>query len=1172
MEIRSMFNRPIDRDLQGVIKVAQTDEEHIYQELDEYVVTKELAGHFNTFFQSYQKGIDGFTDRMGVWISGFFGSGKSHFLKILSYLLENRQVGDKKAVDFFEDKIKDPMVLANIKRAAEVPTDVILFNVESKSVYSRNDKEPLIKVFYKVFYEMLGFYGDKPWVAEMERQLAEEGLYDDFKEAMLELTGVEWEKRRRRILLDRDNVIAALVKVRGMSEESAKEWFDTADDNVALSVENFARSVKEYLAKKEPNHHIVFLVDEMGQYIGDDNQMMLELQTIVEELGVHCQGKAWVIVTSQEDIDSIVKICAKIGDNFSKIQGRFNTRLSLSSANVDEVIKRRLLEKTQTAQDTLMLLYHDQSAILRNLISFVPGTAEMKAYADAKDFSEVYPFVPYQFNTLQKVLNGIRRQGASGKHLSEGERSLLGAFQFAAIQHLTCPIGTLIPFSCFYDSIKEFLESSVSRVIEQAKDNNNLDEFDVEVLKLLFLMRHVKGFPTKVDNLVTLMVSRIDEDKLELREKIQKALRRLVAETLVEKNGDNYVFLTDEEQNINREIKRINIDPHTIANKVGEMIFDEIYNRKRYQYNSEYNFLFRQQIDGRIRGSQDGEIAINIITPYFDGYTELRDEDYKFQSMDGTTVIMKLPPDDAFLEEIVDILKTETYITRNASLQLPEVIREIINTKQYELTGKRERARRFLEESIGQAEVFIKGEKREITTKVPKEKIDRAFKVLIEGIYSKLGYIQKFITTTSELASILTQQKREIVLGDQDPNQQALDEVRFFIEQNHNRNYKASMKAILNRFTAIPYGWKELDIAALIARLLVNQEIQVQYSGESLSADHKELPNYLTKRTEVDKLLIFKRVQVSSELLQKARNIGRDVFDRASLPQDEDGLLKALKEEISKKLDQIKMLELHYTHDKYPGRDILQNGTKLLEGIFAKKDPHLFFEGLAENQQQLSAFVKEFADVDGFFKTPQRMHFDRALYVLDVFRDNEDYILDKELIGIVEEIEEIVNSPRPYSQIVKLPVLRDNFNQKFSQLLEEECQPIKEEIQRDYQEVADALAEYKLDTSFAERTLEPLETLLDKIDSVDNFYKAKAMPSQSRTLKENALNSIRQQLAKNAEDDVEIPIKEIKAVKVRDVLGSRVVIRNEAELDLLLEELRDKLKEYLAGDVEIVLS
>jgi hypothetical protein len=135
MIIKELFAKSIDRDIKGVIKVGQGDDANIRQELEEYVVTRELQKHFADFFGSYKKGINGHTDKMGVWISGFFGSGKSHFLKILSYLLGNVEVDGKKAIDYFIDdaKIVDPMVLADMKLAASVPTDVILFNIDSNA-------------------------------------------------------------------------------------------------------------------------------------------------------------------------------------------------------------------------------------------------------------------------------------------------------------------------------------------------------------------------------------------------------------------------------------------------------------------------------------------------------------------------------------------------------------------------------------------------------------------------------------------------------------------------------------------------------------------------------------------------------------------------------------------------------------------------------------------------------------------------------------------------------------------------------------------------------------------------------------------------------------------------------------------------------------------------------
>ena len=168
-KLRELYAKDINREIQGVIKV--DDETFIKQELEEYVVTDELLKHFRNFFDSYNASITGNTEKMGVWISGFFGSGKSHFLKILSYILDNKVVDGKPAVDYFDDKIQDQMLLANMKRAGNVPTDVILFNIDSKASLDNLDgKDKILSVFEKVFNEKQGL-STIPHVAELERFL-----------------------------------------------------------------------------------------------------------------------------------------------------------------------------------------------------------------------------------------------------------------------------------------------------------------------------------------------------------------------------------------------------------------------------------------------------------------------------------------------------------------------------------------------------------------------------------------------------------------------------------------------------------------------------------------------------------------------------------------------------------------------------------------------------------------------------------------------------------------------------------------------------------------------------------------------------------------------------------------------------------------------------------------
>lgn len=538
MRLQNIYKADINRDINGVIKVAQDDERSIEQELREYIITKELRRHFNTFLNHYEHSLNQPTDKIGVWISGFFGSGKSHFLKILSYLFSNPVVAGKHAVDYFADKFDDPMMFAQLESCVKIPTKTILFNIDSKSPLTK-DKTAILRVFAKVFYEHLGFYGNDLKVAKLEQFIARSGKTEKFKEAFERINGGAWEESRDSFAFFEDDVVEAMMESLGISETAARNWFN-GEEEIDLSIEQLVKEIKEYIDSQGKQFRLLFMIDEVGQYIGSDSDLMLNLQTIVEEIGTKCGGRVWVMVTSQEAIDSITKIS---GNDFSKIQGRFNTRLSLSSSSVDEVIKKRILAKTETAEDMLRLQYEKNQAVLRNLFSFNGAVLDLKGYSGEGEFVETYPFVPYQFRLMQNVLAQIRKHGNSGKHLSGGERSMLSGFQEAAQAIQDRDENALIPFSLFYDTVHTFLESSIRRVIDRcqnAADNQDgINQYDVSILKLLYLVRYVDDVRANLDNITVLMCDDIRADKITMRQTIQQSLDRLVSQNYVSRAGDH---------------------------------------------------------------------------------------------------------------------------------------------------------------------------------------------------------------------------------------------------------------------------------------------------------------------------------------------------------------------------------------------------------------------------------------------------------------------------------------------------------------------------------------------------------------------------------------------------------------------------------------------------------
>jgi nucleoside-triphosphatase THEP1 len=667
-----------------------------------------LTEYFRRFFDAFLAAADNPKDpvvssRMGVWVSGFFGSGKSHFIKILSYLLENIEAIDpktgvpKKAAAFFDEhKIKDALLLADILRAVKGQADVILFNIDAKAD-SKSERDVILQVFLRVFNEKLGYSGDAPHIAEMERYLVGKGTYEVFKTAFQEKNGSPWVKERDAVDFLRDDVVYALAKALNMTEVSAGQWFDNSRDTYKINIEGMAKIIRDYLDTKPAGHRVIILVDEVGQFIGGNTQMMLTLQTIVEQLGGLCQGRAWVIVTSQEDIDAAIGETNKARtQDFSKIQGRFHTRLSLASSNTDDVISERLLFKTEAAHVALRDCFAQKGDIINNQLAFVGNSVSMRSYKDAAEFVACYPFAPYQFALLQNIFESIRKVGATGLHLARGERSLLAAFQSAAVHNADKNIDALIPIYDFYPSIESFIDTSAKKSIEQAPTNPLLEPYDVQLLKTLFLIRHIQDiFKSNVDNLATLCVDEIDADKLALKRKIQESLTRLEHQRLVSRNGDLWYFLTNEERDVAREIGHVEVAAVEKSRLLSELIYEEILGSqtKIRHRETKGDYEINRLLDGAPWKNANHELSLEIVTQLSDDYEGLNDATAVLRSADRAMI--RMVESNRLDIELALYLQIEKYIdSPKASSATPSLKTILLNRKE----ENRERRTRLIDQ------------------------------------------------------------------------------------------------------------------------------------------------------------------------------------------------------------------------------------------------------------------------------------------------------------------------------------------------------------------------------------------------------------------------------------------------------------------------------------------
>ena len=1030
MNIKELFYKPLDRAINGVVKADQDDNATVYQELDEYVVTNELEKHFRDFFQSYGTDLSdpSIANGVGVWISGFFGSGKSHFLKTLSYILANKVACDadgnaRSAAEFFDEtKIRDAFIRADIGKAVSHHADVILFNIDSKAS-SNDDGNPILNVFLRVFNEYQGFSADHPHIAHMERHLAQKGVYETFKQAFEASSGQSWLEERDGYQFYQDDVETAISQALNLSAEAAHKWFEDSEQTFSVSVENFCQWVKEYLDSKGPQLRMLFLVDEVGQFIGNDTRLMLTLQTITENLGTICKGRAWIIVTSQADMDAVLgELSSSKANDFSKIAGRFKTRLSLSSSNTDEVIQKRLLRKTPEAEAMLREVFEEKGDILKNQITFDRSGPTLKNYEGPDSFINNYPFAPYHFQLVQKVFEEIRKVGATGAHLAYGERSMLDAFQMAANAIATDEVGALVPFHRFYASVEGFLDTAVKRTIDQAGQNQILDAFDVQMLRTLFMIRYVDIIKGTLDNLVTLSIEKIDEDKLALRKRIEDSLLRLEKESLITRNGDEFLFLTNEERDITRKIKATDLAASEENKELSNLIFKDLLkdqNKYRHQINK-MDYLIGRFLDGHsLDGKYESDLKVEIISPLDTEYNLYTEAFCIGKSAEGQ-VLFKLADDKQFFNELRTWLKTNKFIRLNDDGTQSDITR-ILADRGRENQERKKRLRARLEDMLLDAQCYALGQHLQLSSSSLVTRLDEACRYLLENTYTKLSYLQRYQQDAwRELSAVLTVDdvgQLGLSLDGEQGNPKAVKEVEEYISLRATGTERILVSDLVDRFAKRPYGWPDAEILLLVGQIAAMGRISLQLNGGTLQLSEAFEPLQNSRRRR--EVSIIKKRRVDDQVLKQARQLTQDLFS-AMGPATEKELFEFYLKNFKGWLANFKSYKSKTDVGQFPGKSSIERSILTLERLLANTDSFDFFKTVVENKDDYLDLEEDYRDIHEFFSN-QLPSWQQLQQALTHFEKNKQALgTDEQAKKALSELHRIAKLDAPYGLLNKV--------------------------------------------------------------------------------------------------------------------------------------------------------
>lgn len=1210
-KIKDIFKKDIDRNIRGVIKIGQDSEKIKKQELEEYVVTDELKQDFTKFFDSYDRSINNITDEMGVWISGFFGSGKSHFLKILSYLLENDQVAGRNAVDYFlkDGKFDDDHLANAINKATGVPTDVALFNIDSKAdSNAANDSSAILTVFLKVFNEQLG-YSSIPVVADMERWLDSENKYEDFKNAFQDLDPVNhttWEAARSKYAILTTRIQQALIKAGILSENDAKNY-NLQTRKFSISPEGFAKLVKEYLDNEGQDHHFVFLADEVGQFIGDDDKRMLNLQTIVEQLGVQCQGRAWVIVTSQQQMDEVTESFSRHERDFSKIQGRFNTLINMSSANADEVIRKRLLDKKPLAIEQLQDLYAANKYAINNKINFSDSIKRQK-YDDAEEFVENYPFVPYQFSLLKDVLAAVRKRGANGSHMSDGERSMLATFQEATRRYENDNIGKLVPFAAFFIGMKEFLSHDHQVVFDKAIGDKYINPnhedycFNIQVLAVLFMVKYVDNYPSTLDNIVTLLLDDIDQDRVELTAKVKDALNVLLRQNYIQQKLDTYEFLTDSEQEVNESINAIEVDDRKVVQRIGTYLLSDNLIDPKYNYpkmKNQYIFEFNMYIDGSGLNRLSNDINIRVVSPLQEkDYTDL---DFKQTTSDGKNIVIVLKDDDRYIENYRRVEKINEYLQSPESrsdLKKQEIaLRRRDETKEIEMTTQK-----MLEDDLLDADIYVLGEV------LPKgsnfeARLNKAKQEIIDTNYRDLKYLTS-VKSDTDIVNLFKGNKEFSLVGE---NEQAINEVVTHIISQTSSMNNVSFASVSHRFSQIPYGYKATDVAWLVAKAFVDGRLKLYFNNEQVTIsdakeDSKGTEKYFLSKNNASKLTIKPVKEISAKQKRDAKEFVEEVLDKRLIMNPDDTSeqiaedIKNKTEQVANHLNELAKKEFSYSIS-YPNRDLLLKGVHSLDKIANVKENDTIFQYISDNLDDLEGWHDELDDLavldfygDVESESEQQKIWNRSQEYKNRYDSARGLIKDDDLKNVAEQIDSNLRSNNFNKSIPALRKLNSEFIDKYNNAV----QALSDEINQEINTVVNTLKSRVDDAQFPNNVSVSLNDQIDsrfnslvevankysesnEFNSYINLYGLKHDIEDNRQYLQDKIDDTSTELAKKAKEENEekIPSKVKTTVKIVDndtstaSLGIKVTSSAKVTRSMNISELVKENSWHITSEEEL---
>ena len=642
-KIKDLLLLDFSENIEHVIDLEKETEKDILFEVENYIITDKIANYFDKFIQNYKSNIK----ETGVWVSGFYGSGKSYFGKMLGYLLENKMIKGTPFRERFIQRLNgldNQNILENTIRSLDAYQNKIIF----LDIAKQNTRNGFAWTLFRNFLIRLGFSNDV--FGYIEYGIFVKGQYSEFLDNVRKITGNEWQDLRKNPIEVSKTMRKVLVESQFFTSQEYDETKKYYDDRIiSFDAARLKEDLLNYL-EKYPEERIIFIIDEVSEAINSEKISLLELEGVSESLSALPQGKGWTVAIAQEDLEQVINNVSSISHKeFSKVSDRFSTKIPLSAGDVETITKKRLLKKNVEGIKILEELYNKNNG---SIIDFTSLKSKLSTKSDNPDkFITCYPFHAYQFDLLQNFIRAIY----SKTHATE--RGMIIA-TFTVLK--TIKEHKLFNFATAFnlvDGAKQYLDSDLIKKFTQAdkvlKENNSLI-IGSQLLKVIYFINESVLVKATSENITRLYLGNFDEI-YELKPKIDEALNNLCDVNLLLNKNNIYVITYDLEQEKIEEMKNLDVElfnkKREFINRLKQQIFLKNISRCTLENNS-YIFSINSTQEDELSYAPKKYLKINIASIYTIGKEDREKflENIKFETQKNVDTVTLVPSVNKFNE------------------------------------------------------------------------------------------------------------------------------------------------------------------------------------------------------------------------------------------------------------------------------------------------------------------------------------------------------------------------------------------------------------------------------------------------------------------------------------------------------------------------------------------